>query len=109
MTSCDISKPVSSMRRTLASPTSAAAPSPSPYRHGHRRRNNVPLERQALGELVQMDLQVKFEKYRRRPDDWQLPLYDMKLNDYSYSKPGGSPMRRQNNRRNPCTVIIADI
>ena len=35
--------------------------------------NQVP----ALGDLVQIDLQVKYEKFRRRPDDWQLPLYDM--------------------------------
>ena len=48
------------------------------------RRQHVPLEKQALSDLVQIDLQVQYEKFRRRPDDWQLPLYDMKLHDCTY-------------------------
>jgi len=38
----------------------------------------LPLEKQPLNLLVEMDLQVMFEKYRRPSNDWALPLYDMK-------------------------------
>ena len=26
-----------------------------------------------------MNLQVQFEKYKKEPENWQLPLYEMKL------------------------------
>ena len=36
----------------------------------HKQRQQLPLQNQCLSDLVQMNLQVQFEKYRRRPDDW---------------------------------------
>ena len=48
----------------------------------------VPLDRQPLNQLVQIDLQVQFEKYKRKPNDWALPLYDMKVVDTSFGAMG---------------------
>ena len=48
------------------------------------------VDKQPLGDLVEMNLQVEFEKFRRRPDDWQLPLYQMKLKEMEK----GSPKRK---------------
>ena len=42
-----------------------------------------------------MDLQVKYEKFRRRPDDWQLPLYDMQTKDITYAKYNKSPKMKK--------------
>ena len=33
--------------------------------------------REPLNDMVDIDLQVQFEKYKKEPENWQLPLYDM--------------------------------
>ena len=35
------------------------------------------IKRQPLNDLVDIDLQVQFEKYKKEPENLQLPLYDM--------------------------------
>ena len=50
-----------------------------------------------------MDLQVKFEKYRRHPGDWALPLYDLKIEDTNFS----SPTKKKGHFSKDRVVIVA--
>jgi len=70
------------MKQFCTSPlNNGKALSKSPDVASKQQRARLAIENQPLSALLDMDLQVKFEKYRRKQGDWQLPLFDLKLNN----------------------------